>query len=186
MASRILYFPSASISQAVLGQKAKLVRFPLSSEVEQVVDNLKNAIRYEDKVWTGVGLSIAAPQIGVNLSMFIIVNSRTYTQTKRWHRSFEVVINPRILEKSKETSLDWEGCLSFPQTECYVERSSQVAVQYCNLLGKSKSLIFEGLVARIFQHEIDHLNGVVMSKVAKNTRPITYRSPRNTLIKTQT
>mmetsp|Transcript_18245 Transcript_18245/g.32730 ORF Transcript_18245/g.32730 Transcript_18245/m.32730 type:complete len:182 (+) Transcript_18245:3213-3758(+) len=181
MASRILYFPSA-----ILGQKAKLVRFPLSSEVEQVVDNLKNAIRYEDKVWTGVGLSIAAPQIGVNLSMFIIVNSRTYTQTKRWHRSFEVVINPRILEKSKETSLDWEGCLSFPQTECYVERSSQVAVQYCNLLGKSKSLIFEGLVARIFQHEIDHLNGVVMSKVAKNTRPITYRSPRNTLIKTQT
>jgi peptide deformylase len=139
-------------------------------------------------VWTDNALSIAAPQIGSNLSLFIIVNILNYNRTYRRYRSFEVIINPLVLEKSPDVEGAWEGCLSFPEVECFVERSKEVKVQYYNLLGQRKVVGYVDLVARvrsrqIFQHEIDHLNGIVMAQVAQHTRPISYRSPKNAFLK---
>lgn len=80
-----------------------------------------------------------------------------YTQYQ--YKSFQSFINPKILEYSQETSLKWEGCISNDEEFCLVRRPEQVKVSFQDLQGKEYDLICKGLVARIFQHEMDHLAG---------------------------
>src|SRR5262245_18533262 len=72
----------------------------------------------------------------------------------------EVVLNPEILALEGEEEME-EGCLSFPGVYGIIKRATKVRVRYRDLEWKEKSLDLEGFVARIFQHEFDHLNGVV-------------------------
>ena len=74
-----------------------------------------------------------------------------------------VLVNPTILAKSEETDLREEGCLSFPQINGSVERSLWIEVEYNTLTGETKRVKFEGFPARIFQHEYDHLDKVMLS-----------------------
>jgi peptide deformylase len=104
--------------------------------------------RFEDKVWTHHGLSISAPQIGLFKRLFIVANFNNWA-TKRLHKSFEVVINPEVIDSSSEFNEYWEGCLSVPSLECLIDRPNEIAVKYYNLEGKEVERELSGIYARV-------------------------------------
>ena len=101
------------------------------------------------------GMGLAAPQVGVTARVFVMYhNDHGY-----------VCINPRIEKSGKETSVRGEGCLSYPGEKVMVERPVEVRVTYQNLRGAKVKKKLNGLLARGFQHEMDHLDGIVMGDV---------------------
>ena len=72
------------------------------------------------------------------------------------------MINPRIVGFSENQCLAWEGCISNDDDMCLMERPVQVKAKFNDILGKEYELLLTGLMSRIFQHEIDHLNGIIM------------------------
>ena len=87
---------------------------------------------------------------------------RKYWYTKIQYKNFQTFINPEICEFSEEKVLAWEGCISNDEHLCLVERPMQVRVKFQNLKGQEFDILLRGLVARIFQHELDHLEGQLM------------------------
>ena len=107
----------------------------------------KNVLQFLLKTRNGVGLS--AVQVGLLKRVFVM----------KWGEVF-IVINPEITKYSFKKVSMVEGCLSFPNKEVSVKRSQWIEVTYTNGSGDSVATKLEGMVARIFQHEYDHLNGV--------------------------
>ncbi len=95
------------------------------------------------------GIGLAAPQVGVKKRIFIMGN-----ETKLY-----ACINPEITEGSGEV-MDLEGCLSFPNLWLNVKRHETIKVKYYNALGQEIITEFNGIMARVYQHERDHLDGV--------------------------
>lgn len=93
------------------------------------------------------GLGLAANQIGVSLSVFVL-------------RPDLACFNPEIIKYSDETVLSNEGCLSYPLLYLPIRRSRAIIVSFYDEKGEQKQDVFEGLSARCFQHELDHLNGI--------------------------
>ena len=137
----------------------------LSTVCDEIVDDddltfIQTMIDVLNASERGVGL--AAPQIGV-LKRFIIVAppSRAYPL---------FMVNPEIVDRSREMSSDYEGCLSYPGISNYIERHDAIKVRWLNyVIGETtyrdgafvmKEMEFTGFTARILQHEIDHLDGI--------------------------
>lgn len=101
------------------------------------------------------GVGLAAPQVGIEQKLLVLNPSGSKDD-----RSGELVIcNPKIMRKKKR-EFGEEGCLSFPGIQAEVERWIEITVVYEDLEGKEQSLKCDGWLARIVQHEIDHLEGV--------------------------
>lgn len=103
------------------------------------------------------GVGLAAPQVGIN-KRFMVYNPSG--DSKKWLDE-TVMINPKIVEFSDATDVETEGCLSLPEMNGEVERSKWIKVEALNMKGKKIKKKFKGWEARIFQHECDHLNGVL-------------------------
>ena len=127
----------------VLREKAKPVK-AINDSILRLLDNLRDTLHeYE-----GVGL--AAPQIGVSKREIVVDNGEEYYE----------LINPEIIrEEGLDTAI--EGCLSIPQLTGKVKRAARVTVKGLNREGEELSIEADGLLARAFQHEIDHLDGVL-------------------------
>lgn len=103
------------------------------------------------------GIGLAAPQIGVGKRILVMGNPTL---------SF-VCINPEIISASGDEKAQ-EGCLSFPGLWLHVARQETVTVRYQDVIGRTHDREFKGLQARVFQHELDHLNGInFTSRVGK-------------------
>lgn len=115
----------------------------IDSNIKKIVNKMFKIIKEED----GVGL--AANQIGYNLRILIaqLPDGKPYT-----------LINPEIKEMEGEDVMD-EGCLSFPGISIYINRASKIKIIGLELSGNLVEYVAEGLLARVFQHEVDHLNG---------------------------
>lgn len=113
------------------------------------------------------GVGLAAPQIGEKISL-IVVECEKDAEASRPHIPFTVIINPKIISTSKETEIDVEGCLSLPNIWGDVERSKKIEVEYFDENGKKIKRKCSGFLARVFQHEIDHLNGIVFTQRIKD------------------
>lgn len=96
------------------------------------------------------GVGLAAPQCGVLKNIFVMGNFRKMT----------ACINPVVVETSARSIVETEGCLSFPGLWLKVKRPETVTVQYQNIEGETVQEELEGLAARVFLHEYDHLFGV--------------------------
>lgn len=119
------------------------------ARLEKLAATMLEVMRQED----GVGL--AAPQIGVT--------SRIFVWRDPEHDDEEhVFVNPLIVSRSEECSVAGEGCLSVPGCTVEVERADEVVVSAQDLRGDPIELEAAGIVARIMQHEIDHLDGRLM------------------------
>jgi peptide deformylase len=129
---------------------------PIAKETPQYMNSLINGmvkLMIESK-----GCGIAAPQVGVNKRLFIAVLD---------NERIELFVNPVILSHSEETEIDTEGCLSVPEKHGEVERYTTIKVKYFN--GKEvKTEEYDGMNARIIQHEYDHLQGVLYIDKATN------------------
>lgn len=107
------------------------------------------------------GVGLAAPQVGESLQLAVIEIKKTPIRPEVLPLAPTVIINPEILTVSREKISDWEGCLSFPNVRGLVPRHKSITVRYYDLSGQRHIVKLNGFQARVFQHEIDHLNGVV-------------------------
>jgi len=129
-------------SNSVLRKKCEKVK-EITPEIKKLVEDMIETMKKEQ----GVGL--AAPQVGVSKRVII-------AETENGVKEF---INPKILKKSKETEIMEEGCLSVPNLRLKIKRWKEVEIE--SLDGDGKKIKTEGILARILQHEIDHLNGIL-------------------------
>lgn len=95
------------------------------------------------------GLGLSANQVGLQYRVFAVNSS-----------SVLVCFNPRLVDVSKETIYLEEGCLSFPDLFVKVKRPRRIRIRYTEPNGNTVTRVFEGLTARVMQHELDHLNGI--------------------------
>ena len=150
--------------EKILRQTAKAV--PLkdigSTKITKLLEDMKQALEEQDD-----GVAIAAPQIGASWRIFI-VSGRVFGQKK--HLPNIVFINPEIVKISKDKKSMPEGCLSVRWLYGKTKRASKVSVEAYNEDGKRFTYNGSGLMAQIFQHEVDHLNGVLFIDHAKDIK----------------
>lgn len=148
----------------VKGTKLKILKYPnpkLRSDNSAVeafdAELLQRAREMLLVMYAADGIGLAAPQVGLNarLMVFNEVGDRTKADREM------VLVNPSILSVSEERDVKEEGCLSFPLITGRVERHKWIEVQYQSVTGETIRKRFEGLPARIFQHEYDHLDKVL-------------------------
>lgn len=108
-----------------------------------------------ETMYDAPGIGLAAPQVGVMSRMLVMDCVKDDTAAPRPM----VLINPRVIQTSDETSIYDEGCLSIPDQYAEVERPASVKVEWTGLDGKLVQEAFDGLWGTCVQHEIDHLNG---------------------------
>ncbi len=107
------------------------------------------------------GVGIAAPQLYISKRVIIVASRANPRYPDAPEMDPVVMVNPEILEFSQATCLGEEGCLSVPNERGEVERAQAVKVRYYTLQGEVVETNFEGFPARIVQHEVDHLDGVL-------------------------
>lgn len=107
------------------------------------------------------GMGIAAPQVGSAKRIFIMSSRPNSRYPYAPIMEPTIVINPDIIHYSEDTEKDWEGCLSIPGVRALVPRFTSIKVRFTNQFGKMIEADYSGFIARIFQHEYDHLNGTV-------------------------
>lgn len=175
----------------LLREKCELVKIPMSEEdkktMEEMTDYIFNSIDEEisKKYDLRPAVGIAAPQIGINKKMLVI-----YSYDEKGNEHFYPMVNPKLVSYSDElTYLEGgEGCLSVTrETKGYIHRSKRVTVDtYLYYEGKLKkvTLRLKGYLAIIFQHEFDHLNGVLFVDhinkenpfyVPSNSSPVVFK-----------
>lgn len=140
-----------------LRQKSQRVGV-ITDDIRQIVADMESAtIDWDISRAHEVGVALAAVQID---QLYKIIVVRNNFDNKEDH-SFTVFINPRITKLEGEIKEDFEGCLSVPDIYGKVPRYTKVRVKALGLNGKEFRVTAEGFLARIFQHEIDHTNGLV-------------------------
>lgn len=118
------------------------------------------------------GVGLAAPQIGQSLQLAVIETRPSEFRPKLKKKGPIVAVNPKILSYGKEEAKDWEGCLSFEGVRGRVPRPKEITVEYSNEKGEKVVEQAKGLWARIFQHEIDHLNGLTYVDRIQDTKTL--------------
>lgn len=135
-------------------------------DTQDLIDDMVETLR------AAPGVGLAAPQVDVPLRLIVVefgdeedesVPPKLYT-----------LINPEITRHSQETVVGTEGCLSVPNLVGDVERYESITVKGLNRRGKPMKIKAKGWLARIFQHEIDHLSGVIFTELASQIwEPVT-------------
>jgi len=110
------------------------------------------------------GVGIAAPQVYVSKRVIIVASRPNLRYPDAPEMDAVVMVNPEILEKSDVTVLGEEGCLSVPDERGQVARAETIKVRYLTLQGQKIEMIYTGFPARIVQHEVDHLDGVLFTQ----------------------
>lgn len=129
----------------ILNQKAAKVKNPQDEKIQKLIPEMLKTMRENS------GMGLAAPQVGESLRLCLV----------EFQGEVYVLINPKITAHSKELDYSEEGCLSFPKKFIPVNRFSKVQIRYLNERGEKCKIKARGLLARAFQHEIDHLDGIL-------------------------
>ena len=137
-----------------LREVAKRVENPAAQEILALVNDLADTLAYWRNT-TGYGRGIAAPQIGMNLRVIFL----RLPGEEPWP-----LVNPVITERSKEKIVVWDACLSFLSIFMQVERHREIIVVYQDLSGAEREIHAgeERNLSELLQHEIDHLNGILV------------------------
>ena len=143
----IVTFPEPS-----LRLKSKQVT-KFDTELQTLIDNMFETMR------AAPGVGLAAPQIGESLRLVVVEYTEDEDENAKPKKY--VLVNPEIVKRSEEMVTDIEGCLSLPGLAGVVERHEAVTIKAKNRYGKPLKIEADGWLARIFQHEIDHLDGVL-------------------------
>ena len=136
----------------------------LSPRIQQLIELMRDAMR------EAPGVGLAAPQIGESLQLAVIEDRADYLsdlsaeQLAKYQRAavpFHVIVNPKLSVVGDSSAQFFEGCLSVSGFSAVVERALQVRVECLNERAEAVTIEAQGWYARILQHEIDHLNGVL-------------------------
>jgi peptide deformylase len=118
------------------------------------------------------GVGIAAPQVGQPICLLIVASRPNPRYPNAPEMEPLPMLNPRLLSHSDETVKGWEGCLSVPGIRGFVPRYREIEVEYGDRHGNLHRRVFTDFVARIVQHEADHLNGLVFVDRVETTRDL--------------
>ena len=145
-----------TLPEAVLRRKAHTVT-KVDKNLQTVIDDMIETMR------EAPGVGLAAPQIGLSERIIVVEYFEREEDEEKEDapRKVWALLNPEIVKSSEETVLGVEGCLSIPGLVGEVERHAAIQIKGLNRYGKPTRIKAEGWLARIFQHEIDHLNGVL-------------------------
>lgn len=156
----------AQLGHPVLRTPATPAALPASDELRALIADMLATL--ED----AGGVGIAAPQVYRGEAIFIVASRPNPRYPDAPLMTPQVVINPEILERSAETIKDWEGCLSIPGLRGLVPRHRRIRARYQTPEGRVVEREFVDFVARIFQHEDDHLRGIVFLDRLESTRDV--------------
>lgn len=142
--------------------RAKAADFDFSAYTKTEIAKLVGAMRV--KMTEAKGIGLAANQVGLNISVFVA----------RVNNKFYAVFNPVITEASKEIETMDEGCLSVPETFGPTPRAAKVTLKGFARNGRRITVKAWGLLARVFQHEVDHLNGMLFIDKATEVHKMSH------------
>jgi peptide deformylase len=163
----------------------EILQFPdprlkrVSAPVEKITDEIRRlAADMAEIMYAEPGIGLAAPQVGEAIRLIVLDTGWTEEGAERDAR---VIVNPEILER--EGRLVWtEGCLSVPDYTAEVERAARVRVRGLDLEGRELLEEVEGLRAVCFQHEIDHLDGVLfIDRISRLKRSLYVKKRRKAM-----
>ena len=156
----------AQLGHAVLRQRATKVDNILGDECQQLIKQMMLAVSEAG------GVGIAAPQIHHSVRIFIMCSKPNIRYPDAPLMQPTAIINPEILRSSSEKVKGWEGCLSVPSMRGLVPRHSKITVRYFDQQGNQLQKELTGFIARIFQHELDHLNGLTFIDQLESTKDL--------------
>lgn len=136
----------------VLINKTKTVDL-VDTGVKQLIAQMRETMQAAN------GIGLAANQVGQPIQLAIIENNHPEGNTI----PFTVIINPKILSASREVTIESEGCLSLPKIFVKVPRSNSISIKAQDENGNVRTIQAEGLFSRVIQHEVDHLNGILIT-----------------------
>jgi len=137
--------------------RTKTAKFDFKKFSRKEINDLVNRMKRAMKIANGIGLS--ANQIGLNLSVFVAQTPKSETRGSYESEKFYAVFNPEIVEFSKSKTPFEEGCLSVPHTYGEVKPADKLTLSGFDKTGKKIKIKARGLLAEIFRHETEHLNG---------------------------
>lgn len=149
-----MILPVYAYGQPVLRQKA--------AEIDKDYPNLQGLIAdMFETMYASNGIGLAAPQIGLGIRLFITDGSEIEDIKPEGFK--QVFINPQMIEEFDEKWDYEEGCLSIPQVRADVNRHSKLVLRYFDENWQEHTQEFEGMAARIIQHEYDHIEGILFT-----------------------
>lgn len=149
---------TTQIGEKPIRNKSIIVKNVFSKEVQQIIKDLVDSMRHANLV------GMSAPQIGKNYRIFVSeIRKTNYRKSVDKNDSLKVFVNPKIIFKSKKQVEGYEGCGSVASAQLFgkVKRPESIICTALNEEGESFEIKASGLLARVIQHEIDHLNGIV-------------------------
>ncbi len=160
------------VGNPIIRARSKRVANFKDREVLKIVKDLTDSMRYHGLV------GMAAPQIGTNLRIFVSEIASTKHRKPKELDKLRVFINPQITSFSKQKIDGYEGCGSVANSGLFgsVKRPDKVTVKAFDANGNLFELKAKGLLARIIQHEVDHLDGKVFLDILKDTKSLKSRS----------
>jgi len=156
----------AELGRPVLRQKAETVECITDPVIQDLIDDLLATTKEIDS------FGLAAPQVHSATRIFVMASEPTPDYPDAPQMDPTAVINPRIKVKSQEMVEGWERCLSIPGIRGKVQRHKQIEVEYSIRDGRQVNATLDGMLAVIFQHEFDHLDGLVYLDRMINMRNI--------------
>jgi len=148
-----------TLPDPILRRKARSVTV-FDKKLQTVIDDMIETMR------AAPGVGLAAPQVGISERLIVVEyyqNEKAEEAEDETKKKVWVVLNPEIVKASEEKVMGVEGCLSVPNLVGEVERHAAIQVKGLNRRGQPMRVKAQGWLARIFQHEVDHLNGVVFT-----------------------
>ncbi|RMF22620.1 MAG: peptide deformylase [Cyanobacteria bacterium J083] len=147
------YLTIAELGNPILRQPANMIDEMPPKRLQKLIDSLLITM----KKYQGVG--IAAPQVEEPYRLFIVASHPNQRYPSAPIMFPTPMLNPHLLNQSEEKIKDWEGCLSIPGLRGLVPRAETIEVEYLDRQGVVNRQIFTGFIARVIQHELDHLDG---------------------------
>ena len=156
----------AELGHPVLDTRAEEVKDPQSPVIQELADDMLATL---DDIG---GFGLSAPQVYESLKIFVTITYPSSSFPNAPRKEPTVVVNPEILQKSEKEVSDWESCLSIPGLRGRVSRAHSIKVRYTTREGDKIERELSGIPARAFQHEHDHLEGIVFLDRMKSVKDL--------------
>jgi peptide deformylase len=134
-----------------------------SDKIQQLIENMYHTLEYRK-----YGVGVAAPQVGRSVAISAIDTKPTPTRPDLVRQKL-TIINPKIIKTYGQTSEEWEGCISGAELYAKVPRYKKVRLQWQDEEARQHEQDFDGFLAHVIQHEVDHLNGILFVDKVKAT-----------------
>lgn len=155
---------NSDFQNSTLYAKSSNVDIPIDSNTKYTIETLVSTFKN-----IGGGRGLAAPQIGFNQRIILCCYSKNAND-------IEILINPRYKPNRSKLEEGWEGCFSVPNTLALVTRWNSIIASYYDLHGKEINIELNGIKARVFQHEYDHLEGKLIIDNATDIKIFEYKA----------